>query len=400
MNVLIVGQNQTNFGDEAAGIACAQILLEEEKINRVGIIYRARNLKFTPLNIKNSKLYNCGQFGLTISRIYARILCSIIFVFPIKKFMNLNDEVRNYVALLETYNCVIVGPMGADIGKYKNWKLLLEILIATKKNKKVVFYLDTINKSGDIIFDLIAKYILQRSNVFVREKASKKYLQESGINAKLGIDTAFRLKNLTLKDIKEKPYITVVMSENIFDWHPDYKKVNINSHSFLKEQLLLPILKIANFYKLRVRVINHTTVQEENQRQIELISEINNNLKNDNKINYLYVNNAFEYEKAIAESKFVVSMRYHGIVLAAKNNVPFLAISYENKMDEVCRYTNCSECCKNLMSLVNGKIKIDKELDILIKNRLLLKNKISMFQNSKLQKTVYLPLEAIISDEK
>ena len=33
-------------------------------------------------------------------------------------------------------------------------------------------------------------------------------------------------------------------------------------------------------------------------------------------------------------------MRYHGIVIAAKNAIPFVSIAYENKMCEVSEYVN------------------------------------------------------------
>ena len=32
-------------------------------------------------------------------------------------------------------------------------------------------------------------------------------------------------------------------------------------------------------------------------------------------------------------------MRYHGVVLAANNGIPFVSLSYENKMTEVTKYT-------------------------------------------------------------
>jgi polysaccharide pyruvyl transferase WcaK-like protein len=40
------------------------------------------------------------------------------------------------------------------------------------------------------------------------------------------------------------------------------------------------------------------------------------------------------------KSTFVVSMRYHGIVMAIRNKVPFISLGYENKMNEVCKYSN------------------------------------------------------------
>ena len=43
-------------------------------------------------------------------------------------------------------------------------------------------------------------------------------------------------------------------------------------------------------------------------------------------------------------------MRYHSAVLAAKNARPFVALSYENKMLEVCNYTYMSEYVVDLQS--------------------------------------------------
>ena len=64
----------------------------------------------------------------------------------------------------------------------------------------------------------------------------------------------------------------------------------------------------------------------------------------------------------------MVGMRYHSIVLAAKNSVPFLALAYENKMREVCRYTNNLENYLNLQNQLtesdvrNGLENVDKNI--------------------------------------
>ena len=44
----------------------------------------------------------------------------------------------------------------------------------------------------------------------------------------------------------------------------------------------------------------------------------------------------------------MIGMRYHAIVLAAKNGVPFVDLSYENKMREVADYTGQAAFCVDL----------------------------------------------------
>ncbi len=55
-----------------------------------------------------------------------------------------------------------------------------------------------------------------------------------------------------------------------------------------------------------------------------------------------------EIESNISSLDFVIGMRYHAIVLAAKYDIPFIGLSYWNKIDELAKDLSIREYCLNI----------------------------------------------------
>ena len=81
-----------------------------------------------------------------------------------------------------------------------------------------------------------------------------------------------------------------------------------------------------------------------------------------------------DYDYEIANSRFVIGMRYHAIVLAAKNATPFISLAYENKMKEVSTYMGQCEYCIDLFE--KDYEKIMNEIALMMDQLLLNENKI------------------------
>lgn len=100
---------------------------------------------------------------------------------------------------------------------------------------------------------------------------------------------------------------------------------------------------------LSIDLIPHIGNQDELEFMEQIASALQNNGLSGQSVHICrQIKTAAEYDNKIASERLVVGMRYHSIVLAAKNAVPFLSIAYENKMAEVCRYTGFPENCLDL----------------------------------------------------
>ena len=87
-----------------------------------------------------------------------------------------------------------------------------------------------------------------------------------------------------------------------------------------------------------------------------------------------WVASANDYDLEISQCYVVLTMRYHGVVLSAKNCVPFLALSYESKMNEVCRYTKMQDYCVDVKS--SSQDLVTEKIMTLLNNRADIHNKL------------------------
>lgn len=329
MNTLILNQHSSNFGDDVTGCVLVELLLKKKKVSRVDILYNAEKT----IPVTNKRVYH------HLEQNFSNVgYLNIIKYYIIQKTLGLlpkNKILRDWILLLRNADLVFVTPCGANIGIYKDWRFLFRVLMAVIENKKPIFHYNTIGKSGNFIFDLIAKYVLKHSKIYVREKASQNYVRSLGLECKCGPDTAFALKPLNLE--VDRNLICFIPSQ-LATWHPLFK--NITSDEHILNKILPAIVDFANKNHFRIEILPHLGTDPENRFDQKVLTIMRNlgcksvSVRND-------ICNYIEYDKAIARSRFIIGMRYHAVVLSAKNMRPFISISYENKMKEVCKYTNC-----------------------------------------------------------
>ncbi len=189
---LIINQHTNNFGDDAAGVALVNRLLQRG--HEVDIIYlwnkSGATLPINDQNVRHHARYSLSRDSLIKS----------VYEFFIGKD---NCYFSNLKILAKQADFVLVSPCGANIGIYKDWCFLFCVYLARIFNKNVVFHLNTIGKSNSHIFNFLAKKILAKCTLFVREKASLDFLKKIKINAILGVDTAFLLEQLPCSDSQQ-----------------------------------------------------------------------------------------------------------------------------------------------------------------------------------------------------
>lgn len=343
MKVLIINQHSNNYGDDAAGCALIKMLLEKNDVEQIDIIYHAKQeVPITDSRVRhhlNISFGNVGHINFLKYYMFERLL----------KRKPYNRLLAEWIELINNSDMVFVSPSGANIGIYRDWPSLARILMVVFQRKTPIFHYNTIGKSGNAIFDFLARYALKRSIIYVREENSQKYLKSIGIESKWGPDTAFVLDKCVCT-VRAK-VISFIPSS--FDgWHPEFKTTPVDKQI---QNIVLPqIAEWVNRNNYILEIIPHLNTSEENEYNKIMLNELkNNSIKN--AIIRDDINNVWDYDKAIGTSRMVIGMRYHSIVLAAKNHRPFLALCYENKMKEVCRYTNRVDCAVDIHQLTNQK---------------------------------------------
>ena len=340
MKILIVNQHTNNFGDDAAGTALVNRLLQSG-VKKIELLYCMPGF----LPIDDNRVTHNHKLNVRELR---RIDFALYWFFGIRR----GNFISGFVSKLKEYDMIMVSPCGANLGIYRDWQLLFQDLIVVKNRKKLVFHLNTISPSGNKLFDRLVQYVCKRSSVYVREKRSQQYLKKAGIPAKWGPDSAFMLESRGRLD-HEEGLITFVPSD-VWSWHVDF--IGKRDDSFY-DMVLKPIAKFAKAHKKDIYILAHTNSKSENEFNSNIKSELEN-MAPEIKVVIPEIKTVYDYERYISSSYLLIGMRYHSVVLAAKNAVPFICIAYEQKMKEVSEYTNQLKYCVDLKH-INQNIPLD-----------------------------------------
>ena len=334
-SVTVLNQHTGNFGDDAAGDALLGLLLASQDIESIEIVFNGAHV---------ASRINDPRIATDPDRSLARIglwRLALYWVTPLK----LSHLVIRHQGLLSLRRALgqtdllLVAPCGANIGIYKDWQFLFRLLIALREGAHPVFFWNTIGSSDSRLFNYLAKVVLRRSELNVRESASADYLNSLGLNCRTGFDTAFALPpRERARASTEEQTISIVAAE-LASWHPHYLGTNINAN--LRDALVQYSQSILETPGTRLQLLPHLRSPEETEFKEAIVeglrraglAECRATFRSD-------IRSVAEYDEAIAASSLVIAGRYHAAVLAAKNGTPFIALAYENKMIEVCSYLN------------------------------------------------------------
>ena len=389
MKVTILNQHTNNFGDDAAGVGMAEQIRSLFPDAKIEFLYHS----FKPcgtIPFHDSNTIHRNDLLILKKDLPDAVKYLISKIFPFISYGNGN--VAKTVQVIKESDAVVVSPCGANIGIYKDWIFLLRVLIAVLEKKKPYFHLNTIGKSGNRLFDTMAKYALKRSKVFVRESKSVKELKKMGIQVEQGVDTAFSLEKRIENKFDDKADYLALIPTQFDNWHVSYKKNKIDNN--IKNILLPDITKFCLKNNLDIRIIPHLTGE---LKEDEFLKEYKDRLislgmQEDSIHIEKQVESFYDYEDVIKASKMVVSMRYHGVIFAIKNAVPFLSLAYENKMREACMYSDSLSLNIDLKNLSDTNV-LDR-VNTIYKNENNIKNNLAQ-KSIILDRLARLPLQAM-----
>ena len=350
--ILIINQHTSNHGDEAAGIALIRELKSNYKNAKISVLYnwyeKLEDDAFIGLNeFKDVKHFSFGtsKFDAALVRV------SLFFPLLINILSLFSRNLKSQLSIIRDSDIVINGPGGVNIGPYKDYYYLWR-LVAVKYHKKVL----AIYSISFGPFDGLPNFFIKRSLdilkyaqfLSLRDDKSHRFADSFNLDYKKSIDTAFlSKKNETIptiySELEDTNYVVVVPNE-LYSWHPYFKKINKSS---LDNFYISIIENFIEKYNYKVVLLPQLF---SSQDDTEYFKRLKNTIDNDN---ILVIDTKFNsdiQQKIIRGSEFIVGARYHTIIFAINNQIPFFALSYEHKMENMLSLLGLSEYKLDLIS--------------------------------------------------
>ena len=351
VKILIVNQPLSNRGDESAHKALVRELLKLIPDLSIRVLfvscpsqYSISQVSVIDERVNYINIHSCLRYS-KVSEIALRQ--------PIKKILwRIHPTMREIVSHYEWSDVVLCAPGGICMGGFQDWKHLYFLKLTQYCKKPIAYFGRSIGPFStatqlDENFKNISYELLNYfSYLSLRDSKSEDIAKEIGVPYISTVDSAFLETpqvclpyevNMLLKD---KQYMVFV--PNYLLWH--YKYQGCFTIKELVEFYCEIIHKVWKLYpKLSIVMLPQTFDQGGMRDDINLFRLIAENL-NDPRI--IVVPDCYSsdiQQTIISKSKFLIGARYHSIVFAINQRIPFIALSYEHKMMGMLETLNCTD---------------------------------------------------------
>lgn len=361
MKIAIIDQPYCNRGDESAHKAFVRQLVKALPGSSFDVFCRTPN--YYEIEDLNVNIDNVRYLNLNLGRFYSKIIrytyyANIVFL------SYLYRPLYRFKKLLKQYDYIIGAPGGMNMGGFRDWLHLWFFETAYRLKKPVLYWGRSIGPFNEkdcksVIFKKHSLKLLDYfSYISLRDRISVNCAVEMGIKAEETIDSAFlECPNATIpcnvmEKINSNDYVVYVPNE--LTWHPHFPKS-------LQQ-------RIDNFYVRIIDMINN----EYPRSKIVMLPQTYKSVIND----YSYFKrlrdisqnghivvidenqNSDIQQKIIAGAKLVIGARYHSIVFAINNSIPFISLSYEHKMKGLLDELSMSSCLVEIQDIFNDDLKV------------------------------------------
>lgn len=377
MKVALINQPLANRGDESAHKALISKLLSSIPDIFIDVIFfNEGEDRINEFVFKNERVKSINIIGMERARYFcARNTLKHNSMF----FTYIHPLLNRYRKLIPKYDYIICAPGGICMGGFMNWFHVWQLYVAKTEKKKIIYWGRSIGPFSNIDKDhaLFKQRSIELLNYFsyisLRDSISMKEAESLNVKCDMTVDSAFleRPKAIIPSAISEQigdKYVVFVPNE--LTWHYHYS-------SFDKDcidRFYLDIIKLLleEYKDHRIVMLPQTYKDHINDYSyfVSLCKKGNNN-----DIIVINEEQGSDIQQAIiSKSSFLVGARYHSIVFAINNLIPFLSLSYEHKMSGLLDTLNLSERqinIENIFSTDGSPVSIDimREVKAKIKNR-------------------------------
>ena len=340
MNILIVNQPLRNRGDESAHRALIRSILDTLPNVHIHVLFYCEEAEaIAQFSISDERVEYVCAFSpnecqlKTLYFIHKGIMNTLFWFHPY-----VNRFLRHY----RWADAVVCAPGGICMGGFMNTWHEEQLLIAMKLRKPIFYYGRSIGPFWDEpkekkVFKQQAIRILNyASYVSLRDATSIKIAKDLGIdNVIETTDTAFldypqvEIPEEILREIDRKEYVVFV--PNSLVWHYFYwGKATGDEVVAYWSKVARVIAK--HYPNHKIVMLPQTSLQGKTLDDKYLFQNIR---KHCPELNIFVSDDIYSsdiQQQIIRGADAVFGARYHSIVFAINNNVPFVSFSYEHKM--------------------------------------------------------------------
>lgn len=352
MRIAILNQPLGNRGDEAAHKAFVHALVKKFPRHQFDVLFLNKSQELIDAIASDGIGYiNVKGFTKGFYRII--VYCFGINIFALSL---LHPLLYKFKRLLSSYDLVICAPGGICMGGFLNWGHIWQLELARRLGKRIIYWGRSIGPFNDenrvhrIFKENSYRLLRYFSYISLRDNVSMEIARGLSLTVDEVVDSAFLEKpDAVIPDdiaaMTGGNYIVFV--PNQLTWHYRYKKVsqaiidNFHLRIIGCIRRIYPDSKIVMLPQLYKSAINDYEYFEFLKKKSggEGIIVIDENRSSDIQ------------QKIIQKAKFVVGERYHSVVFAINNDVPFISLSYEHKMIGLLRTLGLSEFAVEIQNL-------------------------------------------------
>lgn len=377
MNILIINQPLNNRGDESAHKALLRSIIHRMPEAKIRVVFTqakddsvrqfnvgCANVEYININnVSNKAKYSCLGICLNLPLLY--------YLDPIAK---------EYLKHIKWCDYVISSPGGICMGGFQNWGHILYLKLAKLMNKPIAYYGRSFGPFPTTTWRnrCFKKASLEMLNYFfhlsIRDSKTEQLAKELGFtNYITTVDTAFldapvvEFPKDIVNQIGSNDYVVFV--PNLLIWHYAYKgRVS-------KETILTffgEVYKLIKQYYSGHKVVmlpqtfNYGTYEGDD---INFFNDLHEFVGDNDLIVIDDIYSSDVQQTIISKAKCMIGARYHSVVFALNQAIPFVALSYEHKISGLLQTLGKSDCMVDITKAFDNEETIKATLE-LIKNRL------------------------------
>lgn len=379
MNILIVNQPLNNRGDESAHRALVRSILKYIPNSKVRVLWRGANqASIDQFEVTSPRTEYVNLYHKHTLKSYAFIKYGIKH--PI--LWRIHPYVTEYLKYYRWADAVVCAPGGICMGGFMDWGHEYALLTAMKLHKPIFYYGRSIGPFWDKpkekkLFKKQAIDILNYANyVSLRESESIRIAHDLGIkNVVQTVDTAFldypkvEIPQEIQSKIGNSRYVVFV--PNLLIWHYYYKdKASKEQVVDFWSKIVDVITKHYPEHKIVMlpQTFKYGTYDGDD---INMFKDIEVNRSHSNLIVVDDQRSSDIQQTIIRNADAMFGARYHSVVFAINNNVPFVAFNYEHKISGLLEELHLKDemiDIKNLFSSSDFNQHVIETFDALIPN--------------------------------